>query len=356
TDNNKYMLGYSDVPYLKYITWEGSFYDFYIVDLPTGKRKKFVERIENTAQLSPDSQYAVYYRFKNYYLYNFENNSTKNLTEDFDVSFSNEDFDEPADPPGYGFGGWINNGEAFYLYDKYDVWKFESASGEGENITKSFGRNNNLQFRIKNFDADIKYFSSDEDLFLTAFHDQKKYTALYKLNGKDYSLTKLVDGNFKYVYKAKAKNADKFLFTRENYTEYPDLWLADKNFLNTRRLSNLTNQTKGFAWGTSELIEWTSLDGIPLQGVLIKPGNYDPTKKYPVIVYFYEISSYRLFEFNDMVVNHRPNFPFYASNGYAVFLPDVKFEVGRPGLSATKCVVPGVQKLVELGIADEKRI
>jgi dipeptidyl aminopeptidase/acylaminoacyl peptidase len=103
-------------------------------------------------------------------------------------------------------------------------------------------------------------------------------------------------------------------------------------------------------------VEWLSLDGIPLQGVLIKPGNYEEGKKYPVVVYYYEISSDRLYEFNEMVVNHRPNFPFYASNGYAIFLPDIKFEVGRPGYSATKCLVPGVQKLIQMGIANPDAI
>jgi dipeptidyl aminopeptidase/acylaminoacyl peptidase len=42
----------------------------------------------------------------------------------------------------------------------------------------------------------------------------------------------------------------------------------------------------------------------------------------------------------------------YASDGYVVFLPDVRFEVGRPGISSMKSVVPGLKKLVEMGLAD----
>jgi dipeptidyl aminopeptidase/acylaminoacyl peptidase len=103
-------------------------------------------------------------------------------------------------------------------------------------------------------------------------------------------------------------------------------------------------------------VEWKNLDGIPLMGVLIKPGNYQKGKRYPVLVYFYRFFSHRLHEFNQTVINHRPCFPFYASNGYAVFLPDIRFEVGRPGFAATKCLVPGVQKLIDLGVADPKAI
>ena len=55
-------------------------------------------------------------------------------------------------------------------------------------------------------------------------------------------------------------------------------------------------------------------------------------------------------------MNHRPSFGVYTSAGYAVFLPDVVFDIGRPGSSATKCLVPGVQKLIDMGIADPMAI
>jgi len=101
----------------------------------------------------------------------------------------------------------------------------------------------------------------------------------------------------------------------------------------------------------------STLKSVNLLGaVLIKPGNYNPGKRYPVFVYFYRFFTQRLYEFNQIVVNHRPCFPFYASNGYAVFLPDIRFEVGHPGFSATKCLVPGVQKLIDMEIADPEAI
>jgi dipeptidyl aminopeptidase/acylaminoacyl peptidase len=155
---------------------------------------------------------------------------------------------------------------------------------------------------------------------------------------------------------AKAEEADRLLFTRERYDEFPDLWVATTGFEKVTRLSDANPQIADYAWGEAELVEWTSIDGVPLQGVLIKPGNSQPGTRYPVLVYYYRFSSQRLNLFNEPVVNHRPSFPVYASNGYAVFLPDIRFEVGRPGFSATKCLVPGVQKLVDMGVADPDAI
>jgi dipeptidyl aminopeptidase/acylaminoacyl peptidase len=89
---------------------------------------------------------------------------------------------------------------------------------------------------------------------------------------------------------------------------------------------------------------------------LIKPGNYEAGKKYPVLVYYYRFFSNRLYDFNRVELTHRPCFPYYASHGYAIFLPDIRFDVGNPGYSATKCLVPGVQKIIDMGVADPEAI
>jgi len=154
----------------------------------------------------------------------------------------------------------------------------------------------------------------------------------------------------------KAKKADRIIYTRESFEEFPDIWISDFNFISPQKLTDVNPGKERFLWGTSELVEWKSLDGTRLQGVVIKPENFDSTKRYPVLVYFYRFFSQRLYEFNQVVINHRPCFPFYASHGYVIFLPDMRFEIGRPGNSAFRCIVPGVQKLIDMGIADPKAI
>ncbi|KPZ67509.1 Prolyl tripeptidyl peptidase precursor [Shewanella sp. P1-14-1] len=99
-------------------------------------------------------------------------------------------------------------------------------------------------------------------------------------------------------------------------------------------------------------MQWRDADGRLTDGVLIKPTNYQEGKQYPVMVYFYRFMSDRLHSFPHMAINHRPNFAWYADNGYAIFLPDIRFEVGYPGASAVKGLTSGVQKLIDMGIAD----
>ena len=82
-----------------------------------------------------------------------------------------------------------------------------------------------------------------------------------------------------------------YVITRSTFEEFPDLWITDPDFENWEKISNANPQQADFNWGTAELMDWVSNDGIPLQGILIKPEDFDPNQKYPMMVYFYEKSS-----------------------------------------------------------------
>jgi dipeptidyl aminopeptidase/acylaminoacyl peptidase len=356
TESENFALGYSDVLYLKEITWDGWYYDFYIVDINSGESRKITERIESYAQLSPYGSFAVYYKNLHWHLYDVEKDKSVSLTEKIKTPFYNEDNDVPAEPRPYGIAGWTEDDKAVLVYDKYDIWKFNTDNYEAVNMTGGIGRENEYTFRIVKTDPKAEFFKEDETLLLSAYHDRKKHKAFYKVQLNRQGVEELLEEEMRFEFISKVKNSDKILFTKETYSIYPDLWISDINLNNPENLTDFNSQTNGFAWGEAELVEWESPDGIPLQGVLIKPGNYEQRERYPVIVYFYELFSHRLYSFNDMVVNHRPNFPFYASNGYAIFLPDVKYEAGKPGQSAVNCLESGVEKLIEIGIADPDAI
>jgi dipeptidyl aminopeptidase/acylaminoacyl peptidase len=154
----------------------------------------------------------------------------------------------------------------------------------------------------------------------------------------------------------KARNADRWLFTREDYQTFPDL-LYSTDLKSTLKISDANPQKQDYHWGNIEMIEFTSLDGQQLKGLLVKPDNFDPSKKYPLMVNFYEKSSNRLHrhrapEFNRSTMNY----PFYASRGYVVFNPDVPYKIGYPGESAYNSVIAGVTHLVNQGFIDEERI
>ena len=54
--------------------------------------------------------------------------------------------------------------------------------------------------------------------------------------------------------------------------------------------------------------------------------------------------------------SHSINISYYVSNGYLVLTPDIVYNIGAPGPSALRCVLPAIQAVVDRGFGDEKAI
>lgn len=357
--NPSNVLGFSTIPYRREATWADWYQDVYLCDLDSGFRRRLATHIPryNTVSLSPGGRYAVYYNDKHWYLYNVKKRIPRRLTENIETPFYNEDHDYPRPANGYGMAGWTEKDQSVIIYDKYDIWEFDTRSDKFTCLTGGQGRANHMIYRVQETDPEFKFFKKNETLLLTGHSEEEKFTGFYSAAiGQSGVKTLLEEKNKTLTFRKKAKNADKIIFNRENFQEFPDIWMSDLSFTAPQKITHANPQMKDLLWGSAELLRWKSLDGVPLKGVVIKPENYDPNKRYPVLIYFYRIVSHRLHRFNQVVVNHRPCFPFYSGNGYVIFLPDIRFDIGHPGRSAYKCIVPGVQELIDRGIADPKAV
>jgi dipeptidyl aminopeptidase/acylaminoacyl peptidase len=157
---------------------------------------------------------------------------------------------------------------------------------------------------------------------------------------------------------ARAERGDRVIYTRQSFEEFPDVWTAPnvEQLARGTRVTDANPQLADFAWGHRVLVDYTNGKGQRLQGTLALPAGYEPGKKYPMLVYFYEKVSNRHHEFSMPVYDDRPHFSAYASDGYLVFMPDITYEEGKPGSSALDCVTSGVKKVIELGYADPAHI
>ncbi len=366
-DNPIRALASSSVPYMKERTWTGGAEDIYLVDLTTGERTLAVEgyggqgsaanswigAFAESMSLSPGGRFLVWFMGDHWHLLDAETGAKRVLTQGMDVPFYDVDHDYPSPRGGHGVGGWLEGDAAVLIHDKYDVWRFPTDGGAPVNLTGGQGRSRELILRVTRLDPQVEAFSPNGPVPLASFDWRDKSFGFFSTHSGRGGLEALLDEEKRFRVLAKADDADRLLYVREDYDEFPDLWVSDLGFGERRKVTDVNpGLLEKFAWGTARLVEWDSDDGVPLQGVVILPGNYEEGRRYPVLTYFYRFFSQRLHEFNAPVINHRPSFPIYASDGYLVFLPDVRFEVGRPGLSSMKSVVPGVKKLVDLGLAD----
>lgn len=136
-----------------------------------------------------------------------------------------------------------------------------------------------------------------------------------------------------------------------------DLWLSNFSFEHRLRLTTLNPQFDRYMLGSARLIDWLSDDGERLSGALLLPSHYEEGKRYPLVVWVYA-GGMLSDNFSHFGLGYRGpfNFQLLATQGYAVFLPDSPQHEGTAMLDLLKTVLPGVSKVVDLGIADPKRI
>ncbi|WP_297797924.1 prolyl oligopeptidase family serine peptidase [uncultured Eudoraea sp.] len=354
--NSAYSLLKRSEPYQLEQQWTGRrAKDYAILNSATGKIKEILTKVTGPVNLSPGGKFVYGYNSmeETWFAYNIEKDSYLNLTKD--KEFYDELHDSPSPPDPYGAAGWIENDKAILLYDRYDIWRFDPFTGEGKRFTK--GRETKTRFRYVSLDKEERFLDTTKKWLLTAFNETDKSGGYAEFNPKDTSLKFLLQGPFRFRDPIKAELDDAVIFTRESFEEFPDIRYADLRFKNIRLISNANPQQNSYNWGTIELVNWTSLNGDELTGLLVKPENFDPSKKYPMIVNFYEKSSDRLHYHRAPNPGRSTiNYSFYASRGYLIFNPDVNYRIGYPGESAYNCVIPGVTSLIEKGFVDKDNI
>ncbi|MFH1051462.1 MAG: prolyl oligopeptidase family serine peptidase [bacterium] len=357
TDNPDFTIGTDDKPYLKEITWDGWFNDLYIVNLITGQKKKIATKIVENARISPKGNFIIWFADKNWYSYNTHTDSTVNLTANLpELPFYDREYDEPSDAPSYGFGGWLENDAAVLLYDEYDIWKFYLEGESYLNLTAAEGRFNKVIYRVLHLDPEKKFFYPREEVLISSYNWADKIKGLARINMSILGTEKVVLEDKRIEVLDKAKGTYKLLYVKQKYDMFPDLWVADSMFTYQIQVSKVHPELVEFNWGKTELLDWVSSKGDSLRGWIIKPDDFDPKKKYPMLVYFYDRFSNYYNQFFTPRVGHRPIYPVYTGKGYLIFHPDIVYTPGNPGYDATDCIVSGVRSLIGKGYVDSNAI
>jgi len=359
--NGKYILAIDDFSAAISSSWDGfpTVKSFYLVNKNSGKRTTVATNQRARPRFSAEGNYVYWYSSPDtaWYAYTITDQQTRKLTDNNSQPFYDELNDRPMLPGSYGTAGWSKGDRHLYIYDRYDIWQVDPKNPNNKKrLTK--GRENKTTYRYIRLDRAVRTIDPDQPLLLHYFNHMDKTSGYANLNVKTGAVSQLIGGKNNYTRRVtKAKNSNAIIFTKESFQEFPDLQLTNLKFQNVKKISEANPQQSEYGWGTSELFQWTDLNGQLMDGMLIKPPNFDPTKKYPMIVNFYERSSQGLYR-HRAPYPHRStiNYSYYANRGYLIFNPDVSYRVGYPGESAYNAVMPGVTALIEKGFVDKENI
>ncbi len=360
SEDGLYAIGNDNRPYRRLEDYDSNYADSYLVNTATCERKLVAQKHVNRLTWSPTSRYAIYFDGKDWVAISTADARAINLTAKLGVPFANEQNDIPGLPDSYRLGGWTRDGRYVLIYDRYDIWQCSPDGSSALNLTQGIGRKNRLQFRIVRFeysDPASRWIDPAQPLLLRVENDQTHDTGFYSTKiGANTAPEKLIFAAKNFAPPIKARNADVYVTAASTFSEYPDLLVTDGKFRELNKVTNADPQMAGLLWGSAELVHFNNADGVPLQAILYKPENFDPKKKYPLLVYIYE----RLTQNVNNFIEPRPynviNPSLYASNGYLVLEPDIVYKVGYPGQSALNCVLPAIQAVVNRGFVNEAAI
>jgi dienelactone hydrolase len=255
-----------------------------------------------------------------------------------------------------GVCGWLFDSRSVLLYDDYDLWQVDP-SGETPpiNITKGYGRQYHIKFRVAwAGDREGRLILPDDTLLLSAFDCTTKYNGFYRkvlsssgnperlymgpyvLYAESSQLVKYSEATSHMLWKA--RDGTDWILMRRCATEAPNVYTT-RDFKTYRALSDCEPQKK-YNWLTTELVHWRMLDRKQGSGILYKPEDFDPGKKYPVIFLYYEQRSDNLYDYPTPSLSYAEiNIPYYVSRGYLVFEPDIYYKIGHTGESVVNSVV-----------------
>ncbi|MBX3120183.1 MAG: S9 family peptidase [Fimbriimonadaceae bacterium] len=354
-------IGVDPAPYQQLISWDQGYQDIYKVNLRNNERTLLLRKSATGVSLSPSAKYGLYFDENkgHWFVIDMASGKSVNITVQIPNPVYNVLNDVPAKAGPEGSGGWIDDDKGVLIYDQFDIWLCDpTGKAAPKNITNELGRWRQWELRIIRTDTEDRDIDPNKPLLLRMTDTQTMATGFFTdtVAGDAYP-EKLLLEDKNLGFADKATEGDQVLMTRGTFTEYPNLWLTDMTFKNQKQVSDANPQQKEYNWGTTEIVRWTSTDGQKMSGVLVKPENFDPSKKYPMIVYFYERSLNQLH-------NHRVPAPSasvinpteYASNGYLVFMPDIVYRDGYPGESAEQCILSGTAAVIDRGYVDPKRV
>jgi dipeptidyl aminopeptidase/acylaminoacyl peptidase len=357
SNDGSYAIGSDNRKYRAMSDYDPGFTDYYVINTADGSRKPVTTKQRGNVSLSPNAKYAIYFDGKDWNAYSIADGTIANLTKNIAVRFYNEENDTPSTPGSYGITGWTKDDTDVLINDRYDIWQVSPDGSRAKNLTDGVGRKNLITLRYVRLDPKERSIDPDKPMLLQAGSQETRDSGFYrdKVNA-DAPPQKLLMAAKDFNSPTKARDADVLVMTASRFDQFPDVWVTNSSFRELKRVSNGDAQRAAYTWGTGEIVSFRNVDGVPLKGLLLKPDNFDPKKKYPMIVYIYERLSQGLHAFRNPGPGTSINPTYYVSNGYLVFMPDIVYTIGYPGHSALKCVLPGIEAVVDKGFVNEDAI
>ncbi|MFT5434113.1 MAG: hypothetical protein ACI9OJ_004826, partial [Myxococcota bacterium] len=250
-----YAIGSTDVPYRQLVSWDGRYQDIWSIDLRSGESVMLAEAVRGFggAQISPAGKYATWWDggAKQWKAAPTGGGDVLVLSGGSPHPVWNELDDHPDEPPPYGSAGWTEGDRGFVFYDRHDVYRFDPESGTTLALTNGEGRERGMRFRYAATDPELEHVPDGVVLWQTFDLDDKRSGFSRGRSDQAASPNELIMGDKRFAIRDKADDADRWLVTREDFSEFPDLLTTEGSFKDLTKVSNANPQQSDYSWGSA---------------------------------------------------------------------------------------------------------
>jgi dipeptidyl aminopeptidase/acylaminoacyl peptidase len=262
---------------------------------------------------------------------------------------------------------WDKSGQSLYLISGNSLWRVMATNATAIEVARMRDRN---IVDIVPSTTPGRFWSPDDggSLLVTTSDPESLRVGFSKIDLTNGEVTSLIDedkvygaGNPLLPAAMGSPEGRSLIYIAEDAGHNPDFWISDGSFRDPQRVTTTNPEFDKYVMGSSTLVEWRGPGGERLRGALLLPAGYQKGKRYPMIVSLYpdeELSrQLNLFglKFN-IAIDSVNNQQLLATRGYAVLLADTRMSVGHPMQEIIRTVMPGVNKVIEMGIADPERL
>lgn len=154
-------------------------------------------------------------------------------------------------------------------------------------------------------------------------------------------------------------------FTCSGPNRYPEICVSPVSGFAPQPVTSMKDQLKGFRLATREVFEWTSKDGTPIEGILIKPADFEPARKYPLLVVIH--GGPTGIDRPSLAGDRTYPLEMFAAKGAVILRPNYRGSAGygekfrslnvrNLGLGDADDVISGVDALIAKGYVDKVRV
>ena len=268
------------------------------------------------------------------------------------VNTPGPDSDPQWSPDGKQIAYTTANGEKYFFYANQKIAVVDASGGTPRVVSDAFDEDPDL----------LKW--APEGIYFSGL--QKMSSSLFILDP--------ANGKLKKIEMSGSEIAGAFTFSKDfkhvsyrgtGANEYAEIYAGAPAGGTPLKLTNAGEQEAGFSVARREVVRWKSADGTEIEGVLYKPADFSPTKKYPLLVVIHGgptgidmpfVSADRYYPIERFVARGalvlRPNYR--GSAGYGAKFRALN--VRNLGVGDYADVISGVDYLIAQGFVDRDRV